>query len=283
MAQLANQQISKKHCAAGITLYNSVAEQLQKTIDSLKGQVEHFFIVDNTPGRNLTEQFAKQPDITYIPNEENRGIAAALNQIMQAASNAGYAWVLTMDQDSVFPKNGVGVLTQKLAELSPNTAAICPVFLNRSNNDIVGTEAYVKECITSGAFTSVEAWHKVGGYNEWYFIDLVDFEFCARLRATGYKIYQTESVQLSHQLGSPKETHFLGLTFSSFNYPAFRYYYQTRNYLVFEQTYQTPTTNPSPTLLIKRILLVDDNKPEKLHAVLRGIRDARHHLKKPLR
>lgn len=279
MAQLAN-QISKEHCAAGITLYNSVAEQLLETIDSLKHQVEHIFIVDNTPDRNLSGQFTNQPAITYIPNKENRGIAAALNQIMQAANNAGYAWVLTMDQDSMFPNGGVSALSQKLTVLSPNTAAICPVFLNRSNNEIVGTEGYVEECITSGALTSTEAWSKVGGYNEWYFIDLVDFEFCARLRANGYKIYQTESVQLSHQLGFPKVTHFLGRTFSSFNYPAFRYYYQTRNYLVFEQTYQTPTTNPSPALLIQRILLVDDNKIEKLGAVLRGIRDARHYLKK---
>lgn len=261
--------------AAGLVLFNPNIDLLRRSLDSIKGQVDDIIVVDNTPGADLSSQLTGYGNVVYVPNKANLGIAKALNQIMEKACDQGCNWVLTLDQDSIFPENGIGAFVEALKAIGPETAMLAPVFFNRSSNQRFGQTGYVDECITSGAFTSIEAWKQIGGYNEWYFIDMVDFEFCARLVKAGYLIYQTEEVILNHQLGYPKTKKLLGLTFSSSNYPAFRYYYQARNYLVYEFQYHKPFTNPSPKTLVKKILTVDDNKIEKLLAVHRGVLDAR--------
>lgn len=264
---------------AGIVLFNPDLKTLQAQLHDLKNQVAHIYLVDNTPNLNLSSNFTEDNTVTYIPNEENLGIAKALNQIMEAASRDGYEWVVTLDQDSTLPADSIKNYGAVISEYGNELAVVCPVFFNRSDNRIFGRDGFVQECITSGAFTSVTSWKSVGGYNEWYFIDLVDFEFCARLQDGGFKIYQTDSVQLSHQLGSPKTKKFLVIRFYSPNYSAFRYYYQARNYLVFKHQHYKPLTNPSPRKLVEMILEVDDNKLEKLKAVYRGVRDAKEYIK----
>ncbi|MER3463640.1 MAG: hypothetical protein C4329_03655, partial [Chitinophagaceae bacterium] len=41
-------------------------------------------------------------NLTYLHDGENRGIAARLNQACKLAIQEGFAWLLTMDQDSFF-------------------------------------------------------------------------------------------------------------------------------------------------------------------------------------
>jgi rhamnosyltransferase len=60
----------------------------------------------------------------------------------------------------------------------------------------------VRTCITSGALTNLDLWKKLDGFDEQMFIDSVDFEYCYRVRKAGYKVIQTDQVQLSHSIGN---------------------------------------------------------------------------------
>src|SRR5699024_6976157 len=57
------------------------------------------------------------------------------------------------------------------------------------------------ECITSASCTSIKAWEKIGGFDDWLFIDLVDNEFCKRLVASGYKILRLNHLVLDQEFG----------------------------------------------------------------------------------
>lgn len=273
-----NAKIDCSYCA-GIVLYHPDLHTLCEQIKNLHNQVSHIYLIDNTPELDLSEKLAGCNKVSYTPNGANLGIAKALNQIMEKASCDGYSWVLTLDQDSSLPNDAVSYLYRIATSCPVNLGIVCPSFINRSSGSIVGTDGLIQECITSGSLTSVFAWKAVGGYNEWLFIDLVDFDFCARLNKADFKILQTSAVRLSHQLGSPKTKTIFGHKLSSPNYPPFRYYYQARNYLVFSHQHYKPFTNPSPLRLITSILLVEDDKYKKLKSVMDGIRDAKKYIK----
>ena len=265
--------------AAGIVLYHPDVSSVKRVVGSVLRQVSFVLLVDNTPGCDLSQDFKGLQGVEYLANRDNLGIAKALNQLMSRASELGFEWLLTLDQDSIFPEEGIGLYEKVISEHEEPIAIACPVFIDRKTQSKYGEEGFVECCITSGALTSVSAWFEVGGFNEWFFIDLVDFEFCARLRKAGYFIYQSNSVVLSHQIGNPKRIRLFGRTFSSSNHPPMRYYYQARNCLVFEYLYGLETTNPSPRGLVIKAVIVDDDKFKKLKAIIQGCIDAKKAIK----
>lgn len=275
-----NNNCNYNKISAGIVLFEPDVSSVQTLIDAMLRQLSHVFIIDNTPKQDLSDFFQYNENVTYVPNNANLGIAKALNQLMEQAEKHNFSWLLTLDQDSFFPENGIFTYRKILSELPKETAIICPLFTDRKTGKVFGNAGFVECCITSGALTSVKAWKTVSGFDEWFFIDLVDFEFCARLRKSGYKIYQTSAVTLSHQIGSPKEVTIFGHTLSSSNHSAMRYYYQSRNYLVYKDLYDLETTNPSPKKLLIKTLLVDDNKVKKITLITKGIIDGKREIKR---
>lgn len=192
--------------AAGIVLFNpDDMERVEKCIDSVARQVKHIYIFDNS-----TEDINLKYDnnITYLSKKKNKGIAYALNRIMENAKKDGYSWVLTMDQDSILP---FGMIEDFLNYTDQkNIGIICPQVIDKRRaymkaEDSIGTE-YLDMCITSASCTSVKAWENIGGFDEWLFIDLVDNEFCKRLVVSGYKILQVKKWILDQEFGkiSPK-------------------------------------------------------------------------------
>ena len=192
--------------AAGIVLFNpDDIERVEKCIDSVTRQVKHVYIFDNS-----TEDVNLKYDdnVTYLSEKKNKGIAYALNRIMEKAKNDGYSWVLTMDQDSILP---FGMMEDFLKYTDEkNIGIICPQVIDKRRaymkaEDSIGTE-YLDMCITSASCTSVKAWENIGGFDEWLFIDLVDNEFCKRLVVSGYKILQVKKWILDQEFGkiSPK-------------------------------------------------------------------------------
>ena len=59
----------------------------------------------------------------------------------------------------------------------------------------------VTQLIASGTLISTEALKKVGLMNADLFIDWVDMEWCWRAIRSGFSIYGTFNIQISHQLG----------------------------------------------------------------------------------
>lgn len=239
--------IDEIRIAAGIVLFNpDNEERLNKSIASVLTQVDHLYIFDNSTKKNNLK-FSSA--ITYITENSNNGVAYALNRIMEKAKDDGFEWVVTMDQDSILPANTIK-LYKKYAGEKKNIAIICPQVIDSRRSYMKvkkkPQKEYIDFCITSASCTNLSAWEKVGAFDEWLFIDLVDNEFCKRLIVSGYKILRLNNLILDQEFGkiipkSEKTQRFWNFVaqklhndnFAKFGYRKFvsplRVYYTNRN------------------------------------------------------
>ena len=73
--------------SAGIVLFEPDILRLKQNVEAIKTDVEHIFLVDNG-SKNINEVksiFENDSKISFILNEENLGIAKALNQLCEIA------------------------------------------------------------------------------------------------------------------------------------------------------------------------------------------------------
>ena len=190
--------------AVGIVLFNpDNIERFLSCIEMARKQIDTIYIFDNST-KKIDISFPK--NIIYISEGKNKGVAYALNRIMEKAEADGFSWVVTMDQDSVLPLGMIDDFS-KYIFIDNKIGIICPqvidsrrsyMSVNANNSEM----KYISFCITSGSCTSISAWKAIGKFDEWLFVDLVDNEFCKRLTVSGYKILQIEKWILNQEFGN---------------------------------------------------------------------------------
>jgi len=226
---------------AGIVLYNPDATRLQENINAIASQVDKVVLIEN--GSSDLE-YTKMIDVSqsvYIRNYHNKGIAYALNQILQYAEDNRYEWALTLDQDSVVDANTIPKYSEYCS--IPNVGLItCRIidrnFGEREKNNLNGKYEFVDFCIQSASLLNVNVWRKVGGFCEEMFIDSVDLDMCLLVKEHGYKILRVNDVQLFHELGHSRIVKLFGKNEVALNHAPIRYYYIIRNYLLLGQRHK---------------------------------------------
>lgn len=263
---------------AGIVLYNPNIKRLKENLFAIKNQVNEVIFIDNASANiDEIEGNVNFKDILIIKNSKNQGIAYALNQIMTYAKENKYEWVLTLDQDSVVADNLISEYSKYTND--KQIGIINPKIIDRnftkSESDIDQNKiSYPTLAITSGCLTRRSAWEIVGGFDEWLFIDSVDFDFCYRLTKYNYKILSTPFTNILHEVGHSRLVKFLGKEEMVYNHSAFRYYYIFRNKIVIGYRYNRLKRNI--LWLIKKLLLIiiyENNRYSKIKAIINGTLD----------
>lgn len=195
---------------AGIVIYNPNLARLTENIDKIYNKVSGLILYDNGSDDACKKYFEKlkcNNNVLIIGNGENKGIAFALNRIMETADNASAEWVITFDQDSIAP-TGLIEEAQKRIDID-DVAIICPKVVDKrriypANKAISYTDGdeYVNLCITSGSCTRIKAWKEVGQFDDSLFIDLVDNDFCKRIILNHWKILRMNGVELDQEFGN---------------------------------------------------------------------------------
>jgi len=85
--------------------------------------------------------------------------------------------------------------------------------------------------ITSGMLIDVQAWNEGIKFNEDFFVDYTDIEWCFRCRSMGYQLYANSEIEMGHTLSDNFRKPILGLNF--LQYSPIRRYYFYRNVLYF--------------------------------------------------
>lgn len=262
---------------AGIVTFNPDLDRLKENVSAILPQVDKVVIFDNGSINQKSIELEYQNSAIIIKSERNVGIAAALNGLMKKSEELGATWMLSLDQDSVCSQNFCEQIGTYLYK-EDNFGIVAPVIVDR-NVGIVGhnpEKEYksVRTCITSGAFTKVEVWQEIGGYDESMFIDSVDFEFCYRVRKAGYKVIQVRDVQLLHELGSSEKRRFLFWKLDITGHSAFRKYYIARNNVYYPLKHKLwlhfIRGNIRNCGLIFIVFFYETDKKEKVKAVLNG-------------
>lgn len=198
---------------AGIVTYNPDLKRLEENIKNIFLQVKQIIIVDNhsTHLDEIKLLCKKYKNIILIKNYKNMGIAYALNQIMKYAESMDYQWVVTLDQDSICPNN---LLIEYEKYIDEGIGIICPEVQDkrRKYQNIKPKKGFseIDTCITSASCTNIRSWRQVGGFDNKLFIDLVDNDFCKKIRIFNYKIIKLNYLVLNQEFGDiiPKDTYF---------------------------------------------------------------------------
>jgi rhamnosyltransferase len=266
---------------AGIVSYNPKVEKLKDKINLILEQCEELVIVDNGSKNadELRKSISLNNRITVKYNNENLGIAKALNQIFEYAIKKNYAWVLTLDQDTIIPNDLIRNF-ESISKQVSKIGIVCPrVYDECSKIFIQGNDKNQKRlstCITSGALTSAEAWKNIGGFDENFFIDEVDNDFCYRISKNGYSILLDPKTIIHHNLGDAKLVTIFGKKTLVYNHNAFRKYYIVRNGIYIDRKRNGHVTFWSVEHTFNCLLKIAFFETDKIHKYkrcIKGIKD----------
>lgn len=265
----------------GVTVLYNPQKDVIDNINSYIEQINFLFIIDNS--NNLSDfvklYYKSFRKVEYIFNNNNIGVATALNIGAQKAITFGFKYLLTMDQDSKAPSNLVESLL-KTSIIHKNVGIVSPLHSNKygTQNNLNYSKDLVR-VMTSGNLLLLNAYEVVGGFCDDYFIDYIDIEYCMRLYNFGYKIIQLDDVFLEHNEADISEKKLFNKKYYPTNNPYFRWYYKTRNLLYLRNQYKKIFPKPCKEELnvyirnVIKILLFEDKKILKIKMILVGILD----------
>jgi len=160
--------------AGVVVLFNPTDRDLDN-VSRYIDQVDLVIAVDNTPDPDPAVHARLQMlDVKLLPMDGNKGIAAALNAGCLAAQEAGFRWVLMLDQDSTPSEDMVSRLLMCVQQhASERIALVAPVW------QIAGglPEPTSSECVeidyamTSGTLLRLNAFDEIQGFREDFFIE----------------------------------------------------------------------------------------------------------------
>jgi rhamnosyltransferase len=277
--------VTPRNIAAVVVLYRPDASALDN-IAAYARQVDRVFAVDNTetPDPAFVARLAGFENLEYVPLGDNLGIATALNVGVERARDSGHAWALTMDQDSTATPDMVERLTHCAGscDIPLPIGIISPVQADEGGPEFTAVLAcrLALTVITSGDLLNVEAWEKVGRFDDGLFIDQVDHDMCLKMRADGYAVIRCGAARMLHRVGALKEYRFPRHAYTT-NHSPLRRYYITRNRFIVGTRYgaQFPEFRKREMRALRRelakVVLYEDRKTAKLLMSWRGYRDFR--------
>lgn len=205
---------------------------LPEFLESIKGQTYRNFVliaVDNDSTDSTLEQLRafRDCELALIPNQKNVGVAAANNQGIRAALNAGCEYVLLLNNDVTFQSD---LFQQLLDGISTHSCQMtAPVIYYHDRPDVIWSAgAYfqpwcgyraimidntkrdealkasrrVQNTPTCCALIKREVFERVGLMDERYFVYHDDTDWMLRAYRAGESLYCLSHVSLWHKVSS---------------------------------------------------------------------------------
>ena len=245
--------------------------------------VDRLLLFDNTPDAREPAAWCPAPsgNVTYVAAGGNRGVAAAFNAAARMAARGDFTHILTLDQDSVPPPDLAVTLFRSLPSAEwLRTGLVGPQHAREDIRLVERASATpVERLMSSGCLVNLDAWRAVGGYNEQFFMDHVDTDFCLRLRRAGYRIVCCNQVVMPHRLGASRVHVLLGRRFLVNHHPPARRYTMARNTVGLCHLYGRDFPGlrrrhaRELTGVAIKILLFEHRKGTQLIAIIRGLWD----------
>lgn len=267
-------------------------------------EFSRILIIDNHSNDEIQKLLLGQQsdNIEVILNQENLGVATALNQGFVWALKRGFDCVVTFDHDS-FPQQGaIQNLRKVFVQANTNKLAIVASVIEdpkvqkqarflRARNKWMFERVFCERkelenisfAITAGSLYSLNAYQQIGAFQDNFFIDYVDEEYGLRANQQGYKIVVACDAKINHRLGEREKRNLLGRA----HYPTFhsplRWYYISRNRIPMLKKYAVRFPHwffyevIASTYTFLRMIIFEGQRLKKLHAIFMGTRDGIFH------
>jgi rhamnosyltransferase len=280
--------MEKKSVCAVVVTYRPDAAVLDN-LAAIRPQVQGLVVVDNgSSEEKLNRLRLAAPDMgfTLIENGDNLGIATGLNIGVKWAQSEGYTWVALFDQDSTAPPSFIDTMRRAYDtnRRGDRAALLVPRYIDsRLGHPLPANYAAngsLQVAMTSGSLMPVAIFSQEGWFEESFFIDGVDYEYCLRLRSRGYSVEECTEAVLLHAPADFTECRLNGSRlFLTSNYSAERRYYRDRNKIWMMRKYCTRypafflSTLASSLKDCLKILLAENDKRRKVFHMALGVRD----------
>jgi len=201
-------------------------------------------------------------------------LAKPFNDVVRLAQKENYDFILTMDQDSSFEAGGFEKYIGLIEANSDDTVGVYAP--NRNNvSDLTRNFVEMRTAISSGAVYPVSLFEKIGLFNEYFFIYMIDIEFCLRAKKHNMKTVCVTPITMLHQEGYAEKSR-LGLSVN--NYSAQSTYYIIRNTILTWNLFPKEFTLSDKFLFFKYKLIYrtlklgfETDRIRKLKAIYLGI------------
>jgi len=275
-----------------IAAMNPEIPLLKRTVASCRGQVDSVILSDCSTKPEIIEQLQqleRESDgfLTVIWNSEDPGGGRMYNQAARLAIQRGVDWVITLTDDSPLKPTLVQTMLDAYSALTPeqqkSVGIITPNLLSIRGFGYPDGEPRITEYggTTEGQMVKPIVYATAGFYNEDFYMDCIDGEFCHRANAAGFKNLAVPRAVAEARWGIPDMRKFFGKTILIPNYAPYRYYYNSRNLLyLYTRKFKLfilqnhERHNVIWALIVPRyfikMLLFEKNKKVKIRACLRG-------------
>ena len=278
----------KKFCF-GVTLYNPTDKQIMNLTNYINcaGKI---YVYDNSEKKNqkLIDIIKKNNKIQYITFNKNNGLSKAFNYICNLALSENFEYICLMDQDSVFTENNIKLIENEIEYHEDNNVALYvpkikyinsyeEIFFDEmDSNNLKNSTRNLKWAITSGSFINLKLHKIIGEFDENYFIDRVDLDYCKNIKKNKFLIKEISKCNLFQFLGDRINDK---SKYSEHN--SIRHYYIFRNRLYFYNKYRKDYNIIKRNFIIFfgslkqifNILILENNKIDKLNMIYKGFRD----------
>jgi len=221
---------------ASVTVVHNGALVLSGHIDALLAQrrpLQEIIIVDNASTDNTRTLMAERyPNVTVLPMAENLGVGGGFAAgLAYAALNQLHDWVWMFDQDSTPNEDALETLLEGVGSLGHHNrevgiVAALPVhretgtaylplnwregYAKLSAEELKQPVCFADLVISSGSMVRREVVKKIGLPRADFFMYFLDFEYCLRARAYGYKIAVVTGSRIAHEMGNARNVRLLG-------------------------------------------------------------------------
>jgi rhamnosyltransferase len=230
--------VELKFCVA-MVLFDPDWPSLCARLESLLEVCPKLILMDNTPTTNANSipsaevrQFLQTDRIQYQHLGSNLGICVAYNRAAQIAQSEGYQWMFTLDQDTLadadfiksmlesseayeastaYTANDVNVNFKDVGLFAPRLHLGDGLFQGQSADEHSAVPNYseVEVVMSSGCLLSLKVFLTLNGFDEDFWLDGFDHEYCFHLKSAEFKRIMCEDVLLTHSLGATtKESRF---------------------------------------------------------------------------
>lgn len=268
---------TKQNTFVVIVTYNP-DNRLCDSMNVIENIFNNIVIVDNNSSFDV-KLLINNNGYHFIKNNENLGIALALNIGAEYAINNGAKWLLMLDQDTI-PRADILSVFNSIYSNYPHKEKIGQIGVSFNPNKSTKRIYYnVTSLITSGTLLSLDVYKIIGTFRNDFFIDSVDFEYSLRIKKKGFVNLLSPEVAIDHCLGDKKEKKWFFFVMKSTNHPPQRRYYMARNHAIISFKYflsfpfWVMKKNFSFIKSFFEIILVDDQKISKIKKSFSGLKD----------
>ena len=273
----------KYNFCCGITLFNPNISEIEnlKKISSLFDRV---IVYDNSKFKSkekFKSNFLDNTDkFIYISHNKNNGLSRAYNEIFYTAHKLNYDFICILDQDSILLKDNFFEIISFIDKNHSNKTAIyAPKMIHQGSSKkhrvTINKMKNINWCISSGSIFNLKSFLEIKKFDENYFIDRLDLDYCKRVIQKGYYIKLLYGYNLYQKLGTKRKL--FGINYYEHN--PMRHYYIYRNRLYYyHKFYEKRLLMKFKLLLLNffhliRILFIELDKVKKLNYIKKARND----------